>query len=182
MQHSYPCCWRHKTPIIFRARPRSGSSAWIRRASSTVPERIKRRSVDPRTGVRRVLNQWSLTVWLPDCIYVMHRGRTNVLFVHKETRELLPGQAYSGGDGRRWRNALKLTVSGRGGISTRKDPRRRCRSIRRKFRIRWTFGLIPVPPVCSVVDARRNSRLCADMYLEGLTSIAARFMSLPCDD
>ncbi len=21
MQHSYPCCWRHKTPIIFRATP-----------------------------------------------------------------------------------------------------------------------------------------------------------------
>ncbi|MFV2379380.1 hypothetical protein ACNIU6_26710, partial [Escherichia coli] len=21
MQHSYPCCWRHKTPILFRATP-----------------------------------------------------------------------------------------------------------------------------------------------------------------
>ncbi|MDX7019200.1 class I tRNA ligase family protein, partial [Klebsiella aerogenes] len=21
MQHSYPCCWRHKTPVIFRATP-----------------------------------------------------------------------------------------------------------------------------------------------------------------
>jgi isoleucyl-tRNA synthetase len=31
MQHSYPCCWRHKSPIIFRA-TRSGSSAWIRKA------------------------------------------------------------------------------------------------------------------------------------------------------
>ena len=28
--HSYPHCWRHKTPIIFRATP-SGSSAWSRR-------------------------------------------------------------------------------------------------------------------------------------------------------
>ena len=28
LTHSYPHCWRHKTPIIFRA-TRSGSSAWI---------------------------------------------------------------------------------------------------------------------------------------------------------
>ncbi|NHX33764.1 class I tRNA ligase family protein, partial [Escherichia coli] len=21
IQHSYPCCWRHKTPVIFRATP-----------------------------------------------------------------------------------------------------------------------------------------------------------------
>ncbi|XNM58263.1 hypothetical protein ACLK1S_00145 [Escherichia coli] len=28
MQHSYPCCWRHKTPIILAQR-RRGSSAWI---------------------------------------------------------------------------------------------------------------------------------------------------------
>ncbi|NYY74656.1 hypothetical protein DMH88_14790 [Escherichia coli] len=31
MQHSYPCCWRHKTPIIFRATPQWSSSAWIRK-------------------------------------------------------------------------------------------------------------------------------------------------------
>lgn len=34
MQHSYPCCWRHKTPIIFRA-TRSGSSAWTRKACAS---------------------------------------------------------------------------------------------------------------------------------------------------
>jgi len=31
--HSYPHCWRHKTPVIF-ARRRNGSSAWNRRASA----------------------------------------------------------------------------------------------------------------------------------------------------
>ncbi len=49
MQHSYPCCWRHKTPSS-SARRRSGSSAWIRKVCVRVTERDQRRAVDPGLG------------------------------------------------------------------------------------------------------------------------------------
>ncbi|MBK8897394.1 MAG: class I tRNA ligase family protein [Candidatus Competibacteraceae bacterium] len=33
LQHSYPHCWRHKTPIIPARHPAMGSSAWINRTA-----------------------------------------------------------------------------------------------------------------------------------------------------
>jgi isoleucyl-tRNA synthetase len=49
MQHSYPCCWRHKSPIIFRATPQ-----WFvsmdQKGLRAVAERDQRRAVDPGLG------------------------------------------------------------------------------------------------------------------------------------
>ncbi|MCG6937287.1 MAG: isoleucine--tRNA ligase [Gammaproteobacteria bacterium] len=89
MQHSYPCCWRHKTPIIFRATPQ-----WFI-------------SMD-QAGLRELaLNAIKQTTWLPDWgqarIESMVKNRPDwcisrqrtwgvpiTLFVNRETGELHP--------------------------------------------------------------------------------------------
>ncbi len=50
MQHSYPCCWRHKTPIIFRATPQWFVSMDQKASACAVTERDQRRAVDPGLG------------------------------------------------------------------------------------------------------------------------------------
>ncbi|STM08329.1 isoleucyl-tRNA synthetase [Escherichia coli] len=61
MQHSYPCCWRHKTPIIFRATPQ-----WF---VSMDQKGLRAQSLKEIKGVqwipdwaRRVSSRWLLTV------------------------------------------------------------------------------------------------------------------------
>ncbi len=89
MQHSYPCCWRHKTPIIFRATPQ-----WFI-------------SMD-QAGLRELANKAIAdTTWLPDWgqariesmvnnrpDWCISRQRTwgvpITLFVHKESGDLHP--------------------------------------------------------------------------------------------
>ncbi|MCU7798629.1 MAG: isoleucine--tRNA ligase [gamma proteobacterium symbiont of Lucinoma myriamae] len=89
MLHSYPHCWRHKTPIIFRATPQ-----WFI-------------SMD-QAGLRQLATQAARkTVWLPDWgkariegmlenrpDWCISRQRTwgvpITLFVHNETQELHP--------------------------------------------------------------------------------------------
>ena len=89
MQHSYPCCWRHKTPIIFRATPQ-----WFISMQ--------------QAGLRELANKAiAETTWLPDWgqariesmvnnrpDWCISRQRTwgvpITLFVHKETGELHP--------------------------------------------------------------------------------------------
>jgi isoleucyl-tRNA synthetase len=64
--HSYPVCWRHKTPIAFAPR-HSGSSAWIRiTAGGGAPLRqVARRAVAdtefPPASVRAPWTRWSAT-------------------------------------------------------------------------------------------------------------------------
>ncbi len=89
MQHSYPCCWRHKTPIIFRATPQ-----WF----------ISMEQAGLRDLANKAIND---TTWLPDWgqariesmvnnrpDWCISRQRTwgvpITLFVHKETGELHP--------------------------------------------------------------------------------------------
>ena len=50
MQHSYPCCWRHKTPIIFRATPQWFVSMDQKGLREQSLKEIKRRAVDPGLG------------------------------------------------------------------------------------------------------------------------------------
>jgi isoleucyl-tRNA synthetase len=89
MQHSYPCCWRHKSPIIFRA-TRSGSSAWIRKACA------RAESLKEIKGVQWIPD-WearieSMVANRPDWCISRQRtwGVPMSLFVHKETEELHP--------------------------------------------------------------------------------------------
>ncbi len=93
IQHSYPHCWRHKTPVIFRATPQ-----WF---------------IDlDQTGLRRdVLEQVFKTEWLPDwgqariagmianrpdwCISRQRMwGSPMTLFVDKDTKALHPATAF----------------------------------------------------------------------------------------
>ncbi|MDH5710043.1 MAG: isoleucine--tRNA ligase [Gammaproteobacteria bacterium] len=89
LQHSYPCCWRHKTPIIFRATPQ-----WFVSME--------------QNGLRdQALREVNKTQWIPDWgqarIETMIKNRPDwcisrqrtwgvpiTLFVHKETGELHP--------------------------------------------------------------------------------------------
>ncbi len=50
LQHSYPCCWRHKSPIIFRATPQWFREHGSGRPARAVAERDQRRAVDPGLG------------------------------------------------------------------------------------------------------------------------------------
>ena len=92
MKHSYPHCWRHKTPIIFRATPQ-----WF----------ISMDQKGLRTDAEKAIQQ---TKWIPDWgqarIEGMVRGRPDwcisrqrtwgvpiTLFVHKESGELHPDTA-----------------------------------------------------------------------------------------
>ncbi len=89
MQHSYPCCWRHKTPIIFRATPQ-----WF----------ISMEQANLRELANKAIAE---TQWLPDWGRARIEGMVNnrpdwcisrqrtwgvpiTLFVHKESGELHP--------------------------------------------------------------------------------------------
>ncbi len=51
MHHSYPHCWRHKTPIVFRATP-SGSSLWNKRPCAQPPSRPSHTSPGIPSGAK----------------------------------------------------------------------------------------------------------------------------------
>lgn len=89
IQHSYPHCWRHKTPIIFRATPQ-----WFI-------------SMEQNSLRKQALNEIDKTQWIPDWgqnriekmvenrpDWCISRQRTwgvpIALFVHRETEEIHP--------------------------------------------------------------------------------------------
>ncbi len=88
-RHSYPHCWRHKTPVIFRATPQwfiSMEQAGLRKAAL---EEIRKVSWTPQWGEKRI---FSMIESRPDwCISRQRRwGVPLSLFTHKETGELHP--------------------------------------------------------------------------------------------
>ena len=87
MQHSYPCCWRHKSPIIFRATPQwfiSMEQAGLREAANKA---IANTTWLPDWGQARIE---SMVNNRPDWCISRQRtwGVPITLFVHKETGEL----------------------------------------------------------------------------------------------
>lgn len=87
MQHSYPCCWRHKTPIIFRATPQwfiSMEQAGLRELANKA---IRDTTWLPDWGQARIE---SMVNNRPDWCISRQRtwGVPITLFVHKETGEL----------------------------------------------------------------------------------------------
>ncbi len=98
MQHSYPCCWRHKTPIIFRATPQWFVSMDQKGLREQSLKEIKGVQWIPGLGPRRVSNPWWLTVLTGVSPVSAPRGVPMSLFVHKETQELHPNTL--GTDGR----------------------------------------------------------------------------------
>ncbi|CAH0532696.1 Isoleucine--tRNA ligase [Vibrio stylophorae] len=88
-EHSYPHCWRHKTPIIFRATPQwfiSMDQAGLR---SKAMSEIKQTQWIPDWGQNRIE---AMVDGRPDWCISRQRtwGVPITLFVHKETQELHP--------------------------------------------------------------------------------------------
>ncbi|PLR41093.1 isoleucine--tRNA ligase [Chimaeribacter californicus] len=89
LTHSYPCCWRHKTPIIFRATPQwfiSMDQHGLRKQSLS---EIKGVQWIPDWGQARIEN---MVANRPDWCISRQRtwGVPMSLFVHKETEVLHP--------------------------------------------------------------------------------------------
>ncbi|WP_036769092.1 isoleucine--tRNA ligase [Photorhabdus australis] len=89
LQHSYPCCWRHKTPIIFRATPQwfiSMDKNGLRKQSL---KEINEVQWIPGWGQARIE---AMVENRPDWCISRQRtwGTPMSLFVHKETEELHP--------------------------------------------------------------------------------------------
>ncbi len=89
IKHSYPHCWRHKTPIAFRATPQwfiSMDQAHLRRDALTAIETVK---WFPEWGQARIT---SMVDGRPD--WTISRQRTwgvpIALFVHRETGDIHP--------------------------------------------------------------------------------------------
>ncbi|PMH39734.1 isoleucine--tRNA ligase [Vibrio sp. 10N.286.49.B3] len=91
-EHSYPHCWRHKTPIIFRATPQwfiSMDQAGLRKKAL---ESIKSVQWLPEWGESRIEG---MIEGRPEWCISRQRtwGVPIALFVHKETAELHPNSA-----------------------------------------------------------------------------------------
>jgi isoleucyl-tRNA synthetase len=89
LQHSYPCCWRHKTPIIFRATPQWFISMEQQGLRELASQEIKNTQWIPDWGQARIE---SMVNNRPDwCISRQRTWGTPVtLLVHKESGELHP--------------------------------------------------------------------------------------------
>ncbi|NNE63963.1 MAG: isoleucine--tRNA ligase, partial [Gammaproteobacteria bacterium] len=91
-EHSYPHCWRHKTPIIFRATPQWFISMEKAGLRDLAMAEIKRVEWVPAWGQARIE---SMIENRPDWCISRQRywGVPIPLFVHKETQEIHPNTA-----------------------------------------------------------------------------------------
>lgn len=89
LQHSYPCCWRHKTAIIFRATPQWFISMDQNKLRLQSLAEIKQIRWIPDWGQARID---SMVANRPDWCISRQRtwGTPMSLFVHKETQQLHP--------------------------------------------------------------------------------------------
>jgi len=87
--HSYPHCWRHKTPIIFRATPQWFISMDKNKLRERALDEVKRVAWIPEWGQARIE---SMMENRPDWCISRQRtwGVPIAFFVHKETGELHP--------------------------------------------------------------------------------------------
>lgn len=89
IDHSYPCCWRHKTPVIYRATPQWFISMDKEGLRPQSLGEIKQVRWIPDWGQARIE---SMVANRPDWCISRQRtwGVPMTLFVHKETDELHP--------------------------------------------------------------------------------------------
>ncbi|MBW5407979.1 isoleucine--tRNA ligase [Morganella morganii] len=89
ISHSYPCCWRHKTPVIFRATPQWFIGMDVNGLRPQSLNEIKGVKWIPGWGEARIT---AMVENRPDWCISRQRtwGTPMSLFVHKETQELHP--------------------------------------------------------------------------------------------
>jgi isoleucyl-tRNA synthetase len=89
LQHSYPHCWRHKTPIIFRATPQWFISMDANGLRQQALDAIKNVSWQPSWGEERI---HGMIENRPDWCISRQRtwGVPITVFIHRETQELHP--------------------------------------------------------------------------------------------
>ena len=89
LQHSYPHCWRHKTPVIFRATPQWFISMDKQELRATALQAIKDVDWLPDWGQARIE---SMIDQRPDWCVSRQRawGTPMAIFAHKKTGELHP--------------------------------------------------------------------------------------------
>ena len=89
LEHSYPHCWRHKTPIIFRATPQWFVSMEQNGLLPTAMDAVEQVNWMPGWGKARID---SMMNGRPDWCISRQRtwGVPIALFIHKETAELHP--------------------------------------------------------------------------------------------
>ncbi|ENO7354627.1 isoleucine--tRNA ligase [Morganella morganii] len=87
ISHSYPCCWRHKTPVIFRATPQWFIGMDVNGLRPQSLNEIKGVKWIPGWGEARIT---AMVENRPDWCISRQRtwGTPMSLFVHKETQEL----------------------------------------------------------------------------------------------
>lgn len=92
LQHSYPHCWRHKTPLIFRATPQWFISMDKNKLRATTLQAINRVEWVPDWGKSRISGMIESR---PDWCISRQRtwGVPIPLFIHKQTGELHPRTA-----------------------------------------------------------------------------------------
>ncbi len=139
MQHSYPHCWRHKTPLIFRATPQ-----WF---ISMDREGLRKNALEAIGTV-----QW-MPAWGENRIRAMVEGRPDwcisrqrtwgvpiALFVDRETGEPHPRSRCA--CSRRWRSVWQRTASTRGGSWSPPSCWARKPRATRRCATSWTCGSI----------------------------------------
>ena len=89
LNHSYPHCWRHKTPIIFRATPQWFISMDANGLRKQALEAIKKVNWLPSWGQERI---HGMIEGRPDWCISRQRtwGVPITVFIHRETQELHP--------------------------------------------------------------------------------------------
>lgn len=89
LEHSYPHCWRHKTPIIFRATPQWFFSMDARGLRQDALREIDKVQFTPAWGKQRIRG---MVEDRPDWCISRQRtwGVPITVFIHKETGELHP--------------------------------------------------------------------------------------------
>ena len=89
IEHSYPCCWRHKTPVIYRATPQWFISMDKQGLRAQSLKEIKQVRWIPDWGQARIE---TMVANRPDWCISRQRtwGVPMTLFVHKDTEELHP--------------------------------------------------------------------------------------------
>ena len=89
IEHSYPHCWRHKTPIIFRATPQWFISMENNKLREQALHAINQVNWEPSWGKERIHGMLENR---PDWCISRQRtwGVPIPIFIHQETQELHP--------------------------------------------------------------------------------------------